>query len=161
MCMTFTFLATTRPPLTHNILHPSSCNTCIVLCISVLELEAIAAEPPPSKQFVMSPSEAKFIAYLITRHGNNYKVSTSTEYRLVEDTLLCIVLFLNCMLYRKWSEIKRIITSWQKDSWRKSAFISTSPRMCICWTRMTKSLCVFFVSAVNLTTRSLRRICTL
>ena len=76
-----------------------------------LELEAIAAEPPPSKQFVMSPSEAKFIAYLITRHGNNYKVSTSTEYRLDEDTLRCIVFFLNCMLYRKWSEIKRIITS--------------------------------------------------
>lgn len=64
----------------------------IVLCIFVLELEAIAAEPPPSKQFVMSPSEAKFIAYLITRHGNNYKVCISTEYRLVEDTLLCIVL---------------------------------------------------------------------
>ena len=38
------------------------------------ELEAIAANAPPNKPFVMSPSEAKFIAYLITRHGTNYKV---------------------------------------------------------------------------------------
>ena len=38
------------------------------------ELEAIAANAPPSKPFVMSPSEAKFIAYLVTRHGKNYKV---------------------------------------------------------------------------------------
>ena len=38
------------------------------------ELEAIAATDPPSKPFLMSPSEAKFIAYLITRHGSNYKV---------------------------------------------------------------------------------------
>ena len=38
------------------------------------ELEAIAANAPPNKPFVMSPSEAKFIAYLIMRHGTNYKV---------------------------------------------------------------------------------------
>ena len=44
----------------------------------VSELEAIAADAPPSKPFVMSPSEAKFIAYLITGHGTNYKVPLNT-----------------------------------------------------------------------------------
>ena len=42
---------------------------------SISELEAIAADTPASKQFLMSPSEAKFVACLILRHGTNYKVS--------------------------------------------------------------------------------------
>ena len=51
-----------------------------MLCF--LELEAIAADAPPSKPFLMSPSEAKFIAYLITRHGTNYKVSLCNKWCL-------------------------------------------------------------------------------
>ena len=44
------------------------------MLLSHTELEAIAANVPPSKPFIMSPSEAKFIAYLIVKYGTNYKV---------------------------------------------------------------------------------------
>ena len=51
-----------------------------VLCTSLPpELESIASQPRASKPYLMSPSEAKFIAYVITRYGSNYKVGRAVR----------------------------------------------------------------------------------
>lgn len=55
------------------------------------ELESIASQPQASKPYLMSPSEAKFLAHLITRHGSNYKVGGLEDWVWSYTWAVCIV----------------------------------------------------------------------